>query len=80
MNTNDAAVALATRGWGISRLSSYQIAPDIGLARLVRVLERFELPAIPIHVVHKEGWMASPKVSACVDLLVDSLRAEPAIN
>jgi DNA-binding transcriptional LysR family regulator len=80
MNTNDAVVALATRGWGISRLLSYQIAPDIGLGRLVPVLERFELPAIPIHVVHQEGRMASPKVRACVDFLVDRLRAEPAIN
>lgn len=80
MNTNDAVVALATRGWGISRLLSYQIAPDIARGRLRAVLEEFELPAIPIHVVHQEGRMTSPKVRACVDFLVDRLRAEPAIR
>jgi len=80
MNTNDAIVALAARGWGISRLLSYQIAPDVALGRLRPVLEAFELPAIPIHVVHQEGRMTSPKVRACVDFLVDRLRAEPAIQ
>ena len=80
MNTNNAVVVLATRGWGISRVLSDQIAPNIGLGRLVLVLERFELPVIPIHVVHQEGRVASPKASACVDFLVDCLQAELAIN
>jgi len=80
MNTNDAIVALAGRGWGISRLLSYQIAPDVALGRLHPVLEDYELPSIPVHVVHQESRMTSPKVRACVDFLVDSLRAEPAIR
>jgi DNA-binding transcriptional LysR family regulator len=80
MNTNDAVVALAGRGWGISRLLSYQIAPDVTVGKLRAVLEDFEMPAIPIHVVHQEGRMASPKVRASVDFLVDRLRADPAIN
>jgi DNA-binding transcriptional LysR family regulator len=80
MNTNDAIVALAARGWGVSRLLSYQIAPDVGRGRLRPVLEDYELPGIPIHVVHREGRMTSPKVRACVDFLVDRLRAEPAIR
>lgn len=80
MNTNDAIVALAAGGWGISRLLSYQIAPDVALGRLRPILESYELPAIPIHVVHQEGRMTSPKVRACVDFLVDRLRAEPAIR
>jgi hypothetical protein len=61
MNTNNAVVVPATRGWGISRLLSDQIAPNIGLGRLVLVLECFELLVIPIHAVHQEGRMASPK-------------------
>ena len=80
MNTNDAIVALAARGWGLSRLLSYQIAPDVALGRLRPVLEDFELPGIPIHVMHGEGRMTSPKVRACVDFLVDHFRAEPAIR
>lgn len=80
MNTNDAVVALAARGWGISRLLSYQIAPDLALGRLRAVLVGFETPAIPIHVVHQEGRMASSKVRACVDFLVERLRGDPAMN
>jgi DNA-binding transcriptional LysR family regulator len=80
MNTNDAVVALAVRGWGISRLLSYQIAPDVAAGRLRAVLEKFEAPAIPIHVVHQEGRMASPKVRSCVDYLVERLRATAAIR
>lgn len=80
MNTNDAVVALATRGWGIARLLSYQTAPDVALGRLRVILEGFEPPAIPIHVIHQEGRMASAKVRACVDFMVDRLRADPVIN
>jgi DNA-binding transcriptional LysR family regulator len=80
MNTNDAVVALAARGWGISRLLSYQVARDVAAGRLRVVLEEFQPASIPIHVIHQEGRMASPKVRACVDFMVDRLRADPAIN
>jgi DNA-binding transcriptional LysR family regulator len=80
MNTNDAVVALVTRGWGVSRLLSYQIAPEVASGRLRAVLEEFETPAVPIHVVHQEGRMAAPKIRACVDFLVERLRSQPALN
>ena len=80
MNTNDAVVALAVQGWGMSRLLSYQIAPDVAAGRLRAVLEDFEMATIPIHVVHQEGRMASRKVRAGVDFLVERLRAKSAIN
>ncbi len=80
MNTNDAVAELAARGWGISRLLSYQIAPHLADGRLQTILGEFELPALPIHVVHQEGRMVSTKIRAFVDFMVDRLRADPAIN
>ena len=80
MNTNDAVVELVARGWGISRLLSYQIAPQLAEGRAQTILSEFEPPPIPIHVVHQEGRMVSSKVRAFVDFAVDRLRADPAIN
>ena len=80
MNTNDAVAALTARGWGISRLLSYQIAPYLADGRLRTVLDKFEPPPLPIHVVHQEGRMVSAKVRAFVDFMVDRLRADPALS
>ena len=80
MNTNDAVIELAVRGWGISRLLSYQIAPYLADGRLQTVLSGFEIPPLPIHVVHQEGRMVSARVRSFVDYMVERLRAEPALN
>jgi DNA-binding transcriptional LysR family regulator len=80
MNTNDAVIELALRGWGISRLLSYQIAPHVADGLLQTVLDEFELPPLPIHVVHQEGRRVSAKVRSFVDFMVQRLRANPALN
>lgn len=80
MNTNDAVIELALRGWGLSRLLSYQIAPYLADGRLQTVLHEFELPPLPIHVVHQEGRMVSAKVRSFVDYMAERLRADPALN
>ncbi len=80
MNANDAVATLVARGWGISRLLSYQIAPYLKDKRVQIILEEFELPPLPIHVIHQEGRMVSTKVRAFVDYMVDRLRADPSIN
>jgi len=80
MNTNDAVIDLVVRGWGLSRLLSYQIAPDLAGGRLQIVLGAFELPPMPIHLLHQEGRMVSAKVRAFVDFMADRLRADSALN
>ena len=80
MNTNDAVIELALRGWGLSRLLSYQVAPYLADGRLVPVLKRFEPPALPVHVVHQEGRLVSAKVRAFVDFMVERLRRDPALG
>ncbi|MFK7875688.1 MAG: LysR family transcriptional regulator [Paracoccaceae bacterium] len=80
MNTNDAAIEMALGGWGLSKVISYQISPFIEAGRLQTVLDAFELPPMPIHVVHQEGRMVSGKVRAFVDFMVERLRADEHIN
>lgn len=80
VNTADAAIAAAVAGRGITRVLSYQIVPQLGAGALETVLEQFEPPAVPIHVVHKEPGRASARVRAVVDLLVEGLRACAALG
>ncbi|MEM9681783.1 MAG: LysR family transcriptional regulator [Pseudomonadota bacterium] len=79
-STIPAAIAAATSGWGLVRVLSYQIGPMLGSGGLQTVLTEFELPPLPIHVVHGDGRRTSAKVRAFVDLAVDRLRADPFLN
>lgn len=80
INTNDAIRDQIARGWGISRLLSYQIAPMLNDGRVVRLLERFEPPPLPVHVIHQEGRLASAKVRSFVDFTVERLRADRSLG
>lgn len=78
--TNDAAIAAAVAGLGIACLLSYQVAPQQQGGALQTVLEAFEPAPVPVHVVHHEGRRTTRKVRAFIDLAVDTLRADPALN
>lgn len=78
--SNDVAIDAAAAGWGLTRLLSYQVAPEIAAGRLKIVLSPFEPPALPIHLVHAEGRRTSGKVRAFVDLAAELLRNNPLIN
>jgi DNA-binding transcriptional LysR family regulator len=80
VTTNDAAIEAAARGFGITRLLSYQVAPRLAAGDLELVLEKFEIPPWPIHILHREGRYASAKVRAFVDLVAARLRADPALT
>jgi len=77
---NDAAIEAALRGAGVTRVLSYQVARHVEKGALAVLLERYESAPRPIHVVHREGRNASAKVRAFVDLAVERLRADPAVN
>ena len=44
------------------------------------LLADFEGAPLPVHVVHHEGRRATQKVRSFVDLTVETLRADPALN
>jgi DNA-binding transcriptional LysR family regulator len=78
--TNDTALAAAVSGFGLTRLLSYQVADQLREGHLTTVLADCEPPALPVHVVHREGRHASHKARAFIDLAVERLRAHPALN
>lgn len=80
MNSIDALIELVRRGWGISQSLSYQVAGLVDTGELEIVLEDFELPAWPVHVVHQEGRLVSAKVRAFVDYCVERLRRDAALR
>ena len=70
----------AVDGFGLTRLLSYQVADELRDGRLQTVLDDFEPPAWPVHLVHREGRHASRKARAFLDLAIERLRAHPALN
>lgn len=79
-NSNEAAIGAARSGWGLTRALSYQVGPDLLAGRLQIVLEDFEQPPLPVHIVHPEGRNASAKVRAFIDFARERLRANRVIN
>ncbi|MET0406502.1 MAG: LysR substrate-binding domain-containing protein [Cystobacter sp.] len=78
--TVDSAIAAAVAGFGITRLLSYQVASPLREGALRLILEDFEPPALPIHVIHREGRHASRKVRAFLDLAIETLRSDDSLN
>ena len=79
VTTNDAAITAACEGLGITRLLSYQVAEEVEKRRLEVLLQEFEPPPHPVHIVHREGPYSSTKVRAFIDLLATRLRGEKAL-
>jgi len=78
--SNDSAIAAAVAGLGVTRLLSYQVAAHLKTGALQIVLENFEAAPLPVHVVHHEGRRATQKVRSFIDLAVETLRADSALN
>ena len=78
--TNDSAVAAAVSGFGLARPMSYQVADELRTGQLKIVLSEFETPPLPVHLVHREGRHASQKARAFLDLAIERLRSNPALN
>jgi len=74
-NTNDAAIAAAVSGWGVTRVLSYQVRKHVDEGRLRILLPDQQEAPIPVHIVYSAGRNASAKVRAFVDLAAARLRA-----
>jgi DNA-binding transcriptional LysR family regulator len=79
-NTNEAVIATAVSGWGLTRVLNYQIGPALVAGNLQIVLADYEEPPLPIHVMHPEGRYAPAKVRAFVDMAVPLLRGNRLLN
>ena len=80
VTTFDAAIEAARSGFGIARQMSYQISRHLVTGDLKVILHKFELPAVPIHVIHREDRHKSARVRTFVDLMSERLRQNNSLN
>ena len=74
--TSDTAIAAALTGFGLTNVLAYKVAKHLREGRLKAVLSDFEPPALPVHVLHREGRHASQKARRFIDLAVERLRPQ----
>ena len=80
VSTYDAAIESACQNFGITQLMSYQISRQLASGELKIILNKFELPPIPIHIVHREDRHKSARVRTFVDVVSKGLRQHKALK
>ncbi len=70
-NSSDAALQYAEAGGGLTRLMAYQAATSLKAGKVRIVLDQFEPPALPIHIVYPTSRLLSAKVRAFIDLVME---------
>ncbi len=75
VNGAEAAVDAAVAGVGLVRVISYQTAAALKAGALRILLRDFELPPIPVHLVHGGGRLLPLKLRAFLDFAAPRLRA-----
>jgi DNA-binding transcriptional LysR family regulator len=73
VNRAEAAIVAAREGHGILSVLSYQVAGELADGSLVRLLRRFERPAIPVQLVVPTAKLMPPRVRAFLDFAVPRL-------
>jgi len=76
VNNAEAAIDSALDGRGVTRVLSYQVERELRAGRLRTMLERFEPPPQPVHVIYPAARLAAAKVKAFAALAVPRLKAE----
>ena len=74
-NQVQAARQACVQGIGIARLLHYQVAAELADGRLVRLLQNFERPDIPIQMVYPHSRLMSPRVRQFIDWAAPRLGA-----
>lgn len=79
-NTNEAVIEAAARGYGITRVFSYQAAEAIGNGRLQTVLDPFAPEPVPVQLIHPQPKGVPNRVRAFLDLAGEMLSLNPALQ
>ena len=75
-----AAIEIARQGWGLSRVLSYQVGPDLESGALETVLDGEAPEALPIHLVRADGRGSAAKVRAFMAFAAERLRQNSALR
>lgn len=80
VSSNQAAINAARLGWGLTRVLSYQVAERVAKGELEVILEAFEAPALPVHILYQSGGRVPAKVRTFVDFCTHRLLLDPALQ
>jgi DNA-binding transcriptional LysR family regulator len=75
-----AALFAAREGHGIARALSYQVDDDIKAGRLVRLLEPFETPPLPVQLIIPSTRLMPMRVRRFLDFAIERLRRRPILT
>ena len=79
VNQVDATLFAARAGHGIARALSYQVADDLTAGRLVRILERYETPPLPVQLVVPGTRHMAARVRRFLDFAAAELATLPVL-
>lgn len=71
----EAAVQAALRRTGVTRVYRYHCASELRSGKLVQILRDFDVPAIPVHLVHAARGQLPLKMRVFLDFAADRLRS-----
>ncbi len=74
VNTVDAAIAAGLANTGLVRVLSYQVVDFARAGRISTVLDAYEPPPLPVHLVYHQQKRLPLKLRAFVDFVVPRLR------
>jgi len=80
VSSNQASINAARMGWGLTRVLSYQVAEPVAKGELEILLEAYQTPALPVHILYQGGKRVSAKVRTFVDYCSARLAADPALQ
>lgn len=78
VNTAEAAIDAAVAGVGVARVLSYQAAQAVAHGKLRIVLAKFELPSLPVNIVHVGQDPLPRKIRTFLDFAIPRIRAHAA--
>jgi len=74
INTAEAAIDAAIGGLGVTNVLSYQVARAVEAGKLQIVLEEFEPPPIPVHLLHAHQGLLPLKMRRFLDFAAPRIR------
>lgn len=80
VSSNQAAINAASMGWGLTRVLSYQVAERVAKGELEIVLEAFQMPALPVHLLYQGDKRVPAKVRTFVDFCASRFLADSALQ
>jgi len=76
VTAGEAVVEAAVRRAGVARVLHYHCAEALREGRLERILQNYELPAVPVHLIHAARQMMPLKVRVFLDFATGRLRSD----